>query len=189
MHQALKYIYGISVTVFTVALFFSCRNSYKEVQDLSISSKFPTGVAKHMKLTYTDSGVVVAILHSPEMLDFSNQKFRYKEFPKGIHLEFFDQDNNKSEVTSDYAILYNVTNLIDLQKNVVIKTHDGKLLKTDQLYWDQKSEWIFTEKSFTFESEEFDLSGKGLDSDRSFTKVNAHDIGGDIFVDEEEGIN
>lgn len=189
MKQFKKYIFYYSVTVFTVALFFSCQNSYKEVADLSVSSKFPSGVAKNMKLVYTDSGVVVAILRSPEMRNFANQKFSYKEFPKGIHLEFFDKDNNKSEVTSKYAMLYDVTNLIDLQDSVVIKTHDGKFLKTDQLYWDQNSEWIFTEKSFTFESAEYDMKGKGIDSDREFKQVNAHDIGGDIYVDEKDKTN
>ncbi|NER18208.1 LPS export ABC transporter periplasmic protein LptC [Spongiivirga citrea] len=168
-----------------MALFFSCKNDFKEVEALSKSSKFPSGEGKNIRLTYTDSGKVVVVLRSPLSLDYSNQSFRYREFPEGIHLEFYDDAKNKSEVTSDYAILYDATSLIDLQGNVEIKTHDGGLLKTSQLYWDQNNQWMFTKKRFTFESEEGPLSGTGLDADRNFKKIHLGDIdGGEIPIGE-----
>jgi len=80
-----------------MALFFSCKNDFKEVEALSKSSKFASGEGKNIRLTYTDSGKVVVILRSPYMLDYSNQSFQYREFPEGVHLEFLDDDKNKSE--------------------------------------------------------------------------------------------
>ncbi|MFP2997434.1 LPS export ABC transporter periplasmic protein LptC [Spongiivirga sp. MCCC 1A20706] len=165
-----------SVIVFTMTLFFSCKNDFKEVEALSKSSKFPSGEGKNIRLTYTDSGKVVVILRSPLSLDYSNQSFRYREFPEGIHLEFYDENKNKSEVTSDYAILYDATSLIDLQGNVEIKTHDGGLLKTSQLYWDQNNQWMFTKKKFTFINDDAPLNGIGIEADRNFKKIHIGDV-------------
>ena len=108
----------------------------------------PVGEARDMYLVYTDSGKVKSTLRTPLNRDYSNQEFPYMEFPDGLILEFFDEKSNKSVVTADYGILYSETNLVDLNGNVVLKTHDGNILEAPQLYWNQDSEWVFTEGAF-----------------------------------------
>jgi hypothetical protein len=41
-------------------------------------------------------------------------------------------------VTSNYAISYKVTGIIDLQGKVKIVSEKGQTLETEQLYYDQK---------------------------------------------------
>ncbi len=177
MKQQKKHILYFIVTTFVVTMFFSCQDNYSEIQKLSYSKRFPVGEAENMFLVYTDSGKVKSTLRSPYNKDFSNQKFPFMEFPNGITLNFFD-NGNKSVVTSDYAILYSDTKLVDLRGNVVLTTHDGNVLEAPQMYWDQEKEWVFTEGEFKMSNEYGVLlqGTNGIDFNRDLSIIEAHEI-------------
>ena len=151
---------------------------------MGISENEPVGVVDSFNLKYTDSGRVTANLISPKMLDFTNRDFPYNEFTEGITLYLYDEDNNKSTVVSNYAIVYNNTDLIDLQGNVVITTYDQRVLKTEQLFYDQKREWLFTNKPVTFTSEKDIIKGNGFDSNSKFTNAEVLEGGGFVTVED-----
>ena len=173
-----KHILQSIVTLFVVAMFFSCQDNFNEIQKLSYNKRFPVGEAENMFLIYTDSGKVKSTLRSPYNKDYSNQKFPFMEFPNGIVLTFFDEENNKNVVTSDYAILYSDTRLVDLQGNVKVVMHNGNILEAPQLYWDQDREWIFTEGAYKISGEYGMLvqGTNGIDFNRDFSIVDAHEI-------------
>ncbi len=185
MKHLFKHIFMSIVTTFVVTMFFSCQDNYKELQKLSQNPRFPEGEAENFSLIYTDSGKVKAVLKSPLNKNFSNQSFPYQEFPRGLQVDFFDKQNNKSTVTADYGIYYSLTRLIDLEGNVVLKTHDGKELHAAQLYWDQKNEWIFTEKNYIYTSPDLNMSGVGIDFNKEFTRVNSHRNSGSAIIEED----
>lgn len=172
------------VTVFTVAMFFSCQSNFKEVQKIGMSANEPIGIAENINLKYTDSGVVQAHLISDKMIDFGNRDFAYSEFPEGITLHLFNSDNSKSTILSDYAIVYDATNLIDLQGNVILTTYDGKKLNAEQLYFDQKKEWLFTNKPVKFTDNDQIINGNGFDSNMDFTTSRVLEITGIVYLDE-----
>ena len=172
------------VTVLTVTMFFSCKNNFKEVQKIGVSENEPIGIAEHINLKYTDSGKVKANLISDKMLDYSNRDFPFSEFTEGIVLHLFDSNNQKSTIIADYAIVYDKTNLIDLQGNVVLTTHDGKKLNAEQLYFDQKKEWLFTNKPVKFADNEQIINGNGFDSNMDFTTSRVLEITGIVYLDE-----
>lgn len=168
------------VTVLAVTVFFSCESNFKDVQRINAVPFSPIGEAEHVNLKYTDSGRIKAILVSPLLLDFSNLKYPYTEFPKGVFVTLFDERGNKSYVESDYAITYAKTDIIDLQGHVKITSSDGKVLQTEQLYYDQKNEWFFTEKYFKFTDANSYLEGKGIDFSKDFSVMNAQQNRGEI---------
>lgn len=186
--------------VFTVAIFFySCQDTYERVGDEKQVLIFPQGVAQDFELTYTetqdeleseDKGTsrVIAVLKSPLSEDFDNMAFKYRTFPEGLVVEYFDQDNNKSIIKADYGIIYSQTDIIDLRGGVVIETHDGKKLETSQLYWDRKDEWIFTEEKFTYTNPEDGtvMDGEGMDFNRDFSYFKAHRTYGLMTIKEDE---
>lgn len=172
------------VTVFTVTMFFSCNDSYKQVQSIGVSENEPVGIAENINLKYTDSGRVTANLLSVKMLDYTNRDFPYNEFTNGVILYLFDDENKKSTVVSDYAIVYDKTNLIDLQGNVKIITQTNDTLFAEQLYYDQKKEWIFTNKPVTFRTGLDLIHGNGFDSNSKFTNAEVLEVTGSITLDE-----
>jgi len=175
------------VTAIVVTLFFSCKNDFNEVQKVGVLLNQPIGEAENIDLKYTeynDSTVrLLANLLSPKMLDYSNRDFPYSEFPDGVELKVYDKNNNKTTITSRYAIYYTETGIIDLRDDVIVATHQKDTLYTDQLYYNEKLEWVFTNESFLFKRPTSKTHGYGFDSDKTFKKYQIHEMGGDIELD------
>ncbi|HMI07623.1 MAG TPA: LPS export ABC transporter periplasmic protein LptC [Flavobacterium sp.] len=166
------------------AMLFSCESNFKEVQKINYSEFIPSGEAIDFNLKYTDSGRIKSILLSPKMLDYATVEFPFTEFPQGIDVTMFDAKGKKTFVKSDYAVTFKGTDIIDLQKNVVITNETGQKLETEQLYFDQKNEWFFTEKKFKFTDPKGVSNGEGIDFSKDFKIVNSQRING--IIDESE---
>jgi LPS export ABC transporter protein LptC len=138
----------------------------------------PSGEARNFNLKYTDSGKIKAILISPQMLDYSQLDFPFTEFPKGIKVTVYDEQAHQSIVTSDYAISYSKSSIIDLRGNVKINTYDGKSLETEQLYYDQKNEWFFTQKKYIYTNNGSVIEGAGIDFSKDFKQLDTQQISG-----------
>ncbi len=177
----------------------SCGDDYERVGEERVKQIFPQGVAHNFTLTYTETkeamsaqdsadSRIIAVLTSPLSEDFDNQIFKYKNFPEGLRVDFYDDKNQKSVVVADYGIVYSQTNLIDLQGNVVIETHDGKKLETDQLFIDRKNNWVFTEATFKYTNPEDGtvMDGEGMDFNRDFSYFKAHKTYGLMTIKEED---
>lgn len=172
------------VIALAMTLFFSCTNNFQEVNKIGVSENEPQGVGININAKRTDSGRVVANLISPKLLDFEYRKFPYSEFPEGVTLHIFDEFNQRTTIVSDYAIIYSETDVIDMQGNVIVSTHEGDSLFADQLFFDQQKEWLFTNLPVRYKSKDYLTKGKGFDSDRDFTKAEVLEISGLFAVSE-----
>ena len=181
MKLFIKYSILNTVTILIVTLFFSCESDIKKVQHLSETIFIPTGEADTINLKYTDSGRIKSILKSTKMLDYSSITHPFTEFPKGILVTLFDNNGNTTTIVSDYAISYKKTSIIDLKGNVTISSQNGKKLETEQLYFDQKNEWFFTEKHFKYSDESGGyLEGPGVDFSKDFKIFNMQQSSGEV---------
>jgi LPS export ABC transporter protein LptC len=163
-----------------VVLFMSCESNFKEVQKINFSEFSPSGESDTINTKYTDSGRITGILESRKMLDYSNVAFPFTEFTKGIRVTLYDSKAKKTFITANYAISYSKTSIIDLQGKVKIETQDGQLLETEQLYFDQKNEWFYTEKKFKFTSPKGVSNGQGIDFSKDFKIINSQKISGEV---------
>tara|TARA_B100000795_G_scaffold150033_1_gene112358 strand:- start:424 stop:999 length:576 start_codon:yes stop_codon:yes gene_type:complete len=175
---------SLRVMFFIITLTFSCEDNSDVLKELSIVRQDPLATAYNIRMIYTDSMKIQAILTAPKHVDFTNLSFRYAEFPEGLKLVFFDTAGNENEVLADYGILYDETKLIDLRGNVQLKSYDGSLLTTEQLFWDAQTEWLFTEKPFKFKDEDYDFDALRLDTNKDFTKFQTGNLIGTITVSE-----
>ena len=172
-------IIKFSVTVFAVTLFFACESNFKEIQRINKDEFMASGEADTVNLKYTDSGRIKAILVSPKMIDYATVQYPFTEFPKGILVTLFDQSGKKNYIRSDYAVTFKGTDIIDMQGNVKMTADGGQYLETEQLYYDQKNEWFFTEKKFKFTDPNKGLStGEGLDFSKDFKRINFQKVYG-----------
>ncbi len=176
------------VTALAVTLFFGCENDFDDVQKVGVLQNQPVGEAENIDLKYTelqqDTIVhLLANLISPKMLDYSNRGFAFREFPDGILLKIYDKDDNQTTITSRYAIFYPSTNIIDLRGKVTITTHNNEHLVTDQLYYNDKLEWLFTNEPWIFNRSAGPLHGIGFDSDKDFKNFQMLEMGGDFELD------
>ncbi len=168
------------VTAFAVTLFFGCESNFKEVQKINFTEFTPTSDADTVTLKYTDSGYIKSILLSRKMLDFGSVNFPFTEFPKGVDVTLYDNKGKKTRITASYAVSYKITGIIDLQGKVKIVSQDGQALETEQLYYDQKNEWFFTEKKFKFTDVKGSSNGQGIDFSKDFKVINSQRITGEF---------
>lgn len=173
-------------TIFLVAMFFSCGNEIKEVEDFLAEKNLPIGTAKNVYLVYTDSGLVKTKLIAPVMNDFSNrEEHPYTEFPDGIKIISYDEKGDSVILTADYSVTYSKTNISEVKNSVkVINFADKTTLKTDQLFWDSNEHYIYTEKKFTLITKTDSIFGTGFESNEDLSKLNMKSISGTIYVNE-----
>ncbi len=168
------------VTIVAVLFFMSCESKFKEVQKNNFLDFVPSSNADIINLKYTDSGRITAVLLSDKMLDYAAVDFPFTEFPKGIHVTLYDKNAKKTVVTANYAVSYKQTGIIDLQGKVKIVSQDGQILETQQLYYDQKNAWFFTERKFKFTSPKGVSNGQGIDFSKDFKVINSQRITGEV---------
>lgn len=174
------------VTLLAIAL-FSCESNYKNVKKLNTSDGAPVAEGVNINFKYTDSGRMIANLMADKLLDFSNLDFSYKEFPEGIEVYFWNEDGEKSTILADYAIQYDNTELVDLRQNVVVFTADSITLNADQLYWDQKNQWVFTDQPYTITFKDGSFNkGAQFDSNQDFTNFSSRKNRGVQLIDKKE---
>jgi LPS export ABC transporter protein LptC len=178
-HSVRCVLAGIAFT-----LIFGCESNFKNIQKSNISEFFPSSDADLVNLKYTDSGRITAVLVSAKMLDYATVAYPFTEFPKGIDVTLYDKNAKKTFVKSNFAISYKKTSLIDLQGKVKIYTEDGQILETEQLYFDQKNQWFFTERRFKLTGPKGISNGQGIDFSKDFKIINSQKITGEIETTE-----
>lgn len=171
-YKILKNIVACSIA----AMFFSCTNNSKEVQAFFLTKNLPVGVAKNIVHVYKDSGRVTSKMITSLMLDFSNRREHpYNEFPLDITLISYS-NNGKDSITikGDYALTYTKTMISALKGNVIIINHKDKTrLVTDELFWDQNTDYFYSEKKFTLTTPDDIIHGIGFESKKDLSKFSA----------------
>ncbi|SEH70199.1 LPS export ABC transporter protein LptC [Paenimyroides aquimaris] len=165
--------YFAHITVLTFVL-TACNNELKDIQNLSKKQLFASGEADSINVKYTDSAKIKAEMYAVKMLDYGKAKYPFNHFPKGVKVTVYDSNKNKNYIVANQATVYNKTGIIHLIGDVKITSHDGKVLETNQMYYDQKNSWFFTEHYFkvTDKNKSF-FDGIGVDFDQNFKIVNA----------------
>ena len=174
------------VLAFAVILFFSCDDGSSTLRQINQFNENTVGIAYDIHMTYTDSAEVKAILTAPLNLDYTHLSFKYSEFPEGLKIIFYNNNNEENTVVADYGILYNQTKIVDLQGNVVLLSDDGSRLETSQMYWDSEKEWLFTEQPFTFKNINYDMAAIRLDTNKEFSKFQTGNLTGTMLVKEQK---
>lgn len=154
------------VVVLSITMFFSCINNAKEVKDFLADKNLPVGEAYDVVHKHTDSGMISVKMKTPLMLDFSNRdEHPYSEFPDGIIITSIEKNGDSTTIQGDYAKSYRKTDVSEIKNNVIITNHAEKhRLETDQIYWDKKNHYFFTETKFTFYTAVDTIHGTGFEA-------------------------
>ena len=103
-----------------------------------------------------------------EVYDKAKEPFSY--FPKGFYLERFDDRFNvEATVIADTAWHYNAKSLWRIKGNVEVKNMQGHEFKSDELFWDQKTAKIYSDKYIEIKRGALELKGYGFESNQQMT--------------------
>jgi len=168
-----------------VLSFISCETNFKKIQQFSKNNLIPNSEAENFILKHTDSARIKSILKSDIVYDYNSIEFPFTEFPKGVDITIFEQNSKKNYIIADYAINFQKSEIIDLQGNVKITSHNGDILETSQLYYDKKREWFFTEKKCKLTNSKGIWHFEGFDAKSDLTKLEARNFSGSGEFQEE----
>ena len=172
-----------------MTMLFSCENEMKKIQNLTVHDTLPSELVENIVVHYTDSGLLKAVLKSPELLKYDGDH-PYMEFPKGIHVFFYDSvETMVSEIKSDYAINYEKKKLMEVRKNVVILDHKNhKELETEVLYWNQAKHKIFNDAFVTIKEDGQIMHGDSMRADENLEHFELFQVRATIDIVESDTV-
>jgi LPS export ABC transporter protein LptC len=164
---------------------FSCENNMEEVNTLTSKKNLPVDKANNIELIYSDSGRIKMKLTAPLSERFSGE-FPYLEFKKGVLVIFFDSLlKEESRISANYAIQKENEQIIEGRNNVEIINQKGEKLNTEQLFWNKKTQTIYTEKFVKITTKDEIIMGNGLEADQHFKKYKIKSVTGMISIKNE----
>jgi LPS export ABC transporter protein LptC len=176
-------ILPFGILIVTIAFLFSC----KQRDDVVSLEEYegPAVEAFDIITLYSDSARVKLKLVANRQLEFTNGD---REFPEGLYLEFYENDGSiTSTMRADYCYYTKEDDLYKATGDVVIKGVKKKeLLNTEELFWNQKEEMVFTEKFVRIEKDGEIHMGDGLEAKQDFSEYRMLKSRGTILLEDEE---
>lgn len=165
-----------------------CVNDMNEVAAILEPAHLPVEEGDNISMIYTDSAKVKVRVEAPRLERYTGDD-PYLEMPAGVHVRFYRSDGNvESELTADYAISYEKSNVMTAKKNVVLINTNGEKLNSEELNWSEKDHRIFTEEFVTITTEDEVIYGHGFESNEDFTKYKINKISGTIQIEDEKDV-
>lgn len=140
--------------IFTIAallsgcfFMYSCENDVNEVRELG-RKKQNVEEGKNISSYLSMDGKMRAHLTAPLMLRFQGDTGRKTEFPKSLHVDFYNDSTAaiESQLSALFGRYLENENKVYLRDSVVIFNTKGDSLFTQELYWDQNQQRFYTEK-------------------------------------------
>lgn len=180
---------GVGALILLAIFLAGCENDIERINLLTDESEAPTVQGSNIRVIYSDSAKVKVQVLAPIYKQYPSAEKPYMEFEKGLEVYFYDDSAKiESELKADYTIYYMEEGLWHATGNVVAKNFEnGDALYTDELFWDEGEELIYSDTYTRVISEENTLYGKkGFRSHQSLSNWQLIGSSGTINVQDEE---
>jgi LPS export ABC transporter protein LptC len=174
----------LAVIVFT----WSCQsNTPEDIKAAVDEENFPSLSVHDLETDITDSGKVVYRFITPEMNQYDNREQPYTEFPQGLHLIIYnDQQKIDAQIKSQYAIYHESDDLWELQDNVEAVNFKNEVINTEQMFWDSRKHIIYSDEFIKITTDQEILTGYGFESDERLENYTIKRISGILSVEEDK---
>jgi len=128
---------------------------------------------KDLEMTYSDSARVLLTVKSAEMITREEDRKIIEEFPKGLEVEFYQQDLRPNIwLKAGHALRFPEEKKVIVSQHVQLYNAENDKLETSELIWDEVNQKIYTDKfiRLTQPSQGDTTYGFGFMSDLNFTR-------------------
>lgn len=146
----------------------------------NIQQEENVNVSKDVTVTYSDSAVVKAELTAPELREYPDS-IGFYEFKKGTLIRFFDEKGVESQrIKSDYASQKPKEGLTEFRRNVVVTMANGSIIKSEELFFDEKKNIYYNTVPITFDLKDGrgSFQATSFVSDTDFKKIDGQNMTG-----------
>ncbi len=158
-----------SIALFLLSLIFFAGCGEKKIEpviDYTEGDSIPSQESWGDTIYFTDNGNLQAILESKHLRDFADRKLKYLDT---IKVSFFKKANGKepsSVLTANKAVINDEANKMEAIGNVIVRSKNGRTLKTPELIWLSKKNRIFSDKKVWIADSNEVIEGIGFESDK-----------------------
>ena len=157
-----------------VFFFFSCtvnENKADKIAAVTNRSKIPRLHATEITTVISDSGITRYRISAPRWDIYDRAMPPYWEFPKGIHLERFDQTLKvDANIHSLYAKFNENEQIWELRGKVKAINLQGELFETEKLFWNQRQEKFYSDTLIKITQATRIITGIGFESNQTMSK-------------------
>lgn len=174
------------IVVMLVLFITSCGKEKAEVVEVVFDPENTyTMKATNVTDLVSDSGVIRYKIIADEWYVYDKSAEPYWYFPEGFYLERFDSLFNKdASIKADTVYRYYKKELWELIGNVKVVSLKGEKFDTEHLFWDQKTEKVYSDKYIRIEKEDKIITGIGFESNQDMTKYDVFNSQGVFPVSE-----
>lgn len=172
----LRYIQTIRILFFSILIVCflqSCGNDKKEYVDLPFDrNTTPTMQDDSVSVLISDSGIIRYKMITDIWLSYDRSNDPFWFFPAGIYVEQFDESFHKqATLKADSAWNFHRKKLWRLKGNVFMKNIKDEVFKTDEVYWDEYQQRIYSDKYIEiYKPDELTLRGYGFESNMNMSQ-------------------
>lgn len=189
-HSTLTNITAAFLVAVMFILFPGC--SGKNSNTLDSTSKrdtLPSMNSLGVTTLISDSGITRYKIVTEEWTIHDKKNPPYWAFEKGVYLEKFDTlFHIDASIKADTAYYYEKKKLWELKGNVQILSQRGDKFETQQLYWDEKKQKVYSSQFIRIEQEDKMITGYGFESNQELTDYEIKNTTG-IFTVEDTAPN
>jgi LPS export ABC transporter protein LptC len=107
----------------------------------------------------------------------------YDEFPKTLKVDFYDADGKiESHLDAKYGKYFETFNKVYLRDSVLIFNMQGDTLQTPELWWDQNSQRLYTDKRVRVRKSGNLIFGVGMEAKQDLSDINIKQVTGTLLV-------
>jgi len=190
-HDRNKYTLGYNFRIIPVLsgiilLFSSCEsNNIEKINTITTQISVPTQSVTNAEIIYSEKAKTSVIIKSPEINRYLTIEEPYSEFPKGMHVQFFDSTQKSTAfIQSNYAI-YNETTKIWIAEHDVVAVNNGDTLNTEYLVWNQITKKITSDRFVRITNKDGIIHGNSFEANQDMTDWKIKQTSGTINVDNE----
>ncbi|MCM1292024.1 MAG: LPS export ABC transporter periplasmic protein LptC [Bacteroides sp.] len=149
-----------------------CEDEHKEIVHGNPNPETtPTMTTTDVETLISDSGVVRYKITTPLWYMYDEAAEPRWTFPEGVHLEKFDLKlKPEAYVECDSAIFWRDKQLWRLDGYVNIRNLAGEKFLTNQLYWDQRQQKVYSDSFIHIERAGKIIEGYGFESNEQMTR-------------------
>ena len=176
------------VFIVAICLFSVACSKRKTVMD-SVTVDAQALPMLHTEDAYSlisDSGVTRYRLIA-KIWDVYDNQDSYWYFPEGLYVEKFDSIFNiEGSIEADTAYYYDKKMLWHLIGNVKVITLQKEKFETQELFWDERTEKIYSNKPIKIEQADRIIFGEGFESNQSMTNYDIFKTNAVLYVNDSE---
>ena len=174
--------------IFIVMLFLSsCVNKIEEVKEATKIDTGPLEMQENLSLEYSDSSYTRIKLDAVIAEHYTHLEEPYRLFPKGIKVKFFDELGvETSRLKANFAKELIDEQLWEGKGDVVVVNRKGEQLNTEKLFWNKKTEKIYSDAYVKITTDTQIIEGTGFEADQDFTNYTIENVIGIIYLEDEE---